>query len=120
MKEFIIPGCLAVFSLFIGWIVRIKAKADKADIETVFDEKIKGTMKPVSERIIKLEETNEYFTQAINSIELYNKLAEERSKNNNQALLTGIEELKKLSEKHSTQIGELTTIVAVIAEKQKK
>ena len=120
MKDFIVPGCLAVFTIVIGWIGRIKAKAEKADIEAVFDEKIKVTMKPVSERIEKLEETTQYFTKAINSIEIYNKLAEDRAKTNNENLLETMREIKELSKNHGKEIGELTTIVAVLAEKLKK
>lgn len=77
MKDFIVPGCLAAFTIFIGWVGRIKAKSDKSDVEKIVKDELISTNKEIE----ALKKKQEFFTIAIQEITKYNELAAEKSKN---------------------------------------
>lgn len=76
-KEFIVPSCLAAFTIILAWVLRIKANSDKADVEKIVDNKLLETGKEIEE----LKKTQEFFKEAIQDITKYNELAAEKSKN---------------------------------------
>jgi len=81
MKDYIVPACLTVFNfLFIGlvtWVARIKAKSDKSDVKKIVKDELKDTIKAVED----LQESRQFFKDAIADIHTYNKLSAEKSKN---------------------------------------
>ena len=74
MKDYVVPICLTVFNvLFLGlisWIVKVKAKSDKADVKKIVKEELKDTHKDIT-----------WVKEAIHDIQLYNQLSAEKSKN---------------------------------------
>ena len=56
-KDFIVPTCLVAFSSFVGWFIRIKAKADKAETINLIESESKDKMKPLEERVAAIEST---------------------------------------------------------------
>jgi len=121
MKEFIVPGCLAIFTLFIGWIGRIKAKSDKADVEKIVKDELISTNKEIEE----LKKKQEFFKNAIQEITRYNELAAEKSKNTRKNIQETLdrqekdfkdfaEEQRLHNEKMFKKVGEIITKQAVM------
>jgi len=125
MKDFIVPGCLALFTIFFHWIGRIKSKADKADVKKIVKDELRETIKAVED----LQESRQFFKDSIAEIHLYNKLAAEKSKNtraNIQDTLdrqeSTFEEFAKEQRDHNKEIlkkiGEIVTDQAVMKSQQ--
>lgn len=56
-KEIIVPACLFGFTSFVGWFIRIKAKADKAETINLIESESKGKMKAIKERLSSVEDS---------------------------------------------------------------
>jgi len=121
MKDFIVPGCLAAFTIFIGWVGRIKAKSDKSDVEKIVKDELIAT----NEEIESLKKTQEFFTVAIQEITKYNELAAEKSKNTRRNIQDTLERQEKTFKDFADEqrihndklleiVGKLTTKQAVI------
>ena len=85
MKEYVVPICLTVFNvLFLGlisWIVKVKAKSDKADVEKIVDKKIKHEMKTYEDDIREIKQTTHFLQTAVSKIETSQEVDKEKFNN---------------------------------------
>jgi len=120
-KEFIVPSCLATFTIVLAWVLRIKANSDKADVEKIVDNKLLETNKEIDE----LKKTQEFFKEAIQDITKYNELAAEKSKNTRRNIQDTLDRQEKTFKEFAEEqrihnaklleiVGQLTTKQAVI------
>jgi hypothetical protein len=113
MKDFIVPACLAIFSLFIGWFGRIKSKADKADVQSIVD----GTMRGVKDRLYEVEEDVRKVknNQELHNLDINNKFERMIEENLRQG-----ETLKGQAEHISKVFDEIKQISLTLKDKQDK
>ena len=102
-KEIIIPVCLFIFTSLVAWVLRIKAKADKAEIKDIIAVELKVTMRPLEAKVEDVERTSGYLKAAVNSLETNNKVWEEKFK----AILEAMERHSDSLEKFSHKIEEM-------------
>lgn len=98
-KEIVIPICLILFSLFVGWIQRIKAKSDKAEMKELIEVEKKAFMKPVEKRIKEIEQTCHFLQNGIQRLETDKEVEKERSKSMIEALNRNSDLFEKFTNK---------------------
>ena len=123
MKDYVVPICLTVFNVvflgLISWIVKVKAKSDKADVKKIVKEELEDTHKDIT-----------WVKEAIHDIQLYNQLSAEKSKNTRRNIQETLEaqgedfkDFMKTQKLHNDEVlkslSELVTAQAVMNEKKK-
>jgi len=117
MKDYILPICITVFNcLFLGlvaWVVRIKAKSDKAEMKEVVEAEIKpivDKMEMTEDRVRNLETKNE-----VDDLR-FDNLLEAIVRNNDLS-----KDIKRMIEKHDTQNrASFISIFKILEKKQDK
>lgn len=98
-QEIIIPVCLILFSVFVGWVQRTKAKSDKAEIKEVIEVDLKAYMIPIEKRMKEVEQTNQYLRTGVQRLETSNEVEKERSKSMIEALNRNSDLFEKFTNK---------------------
>ena len=99
-KEIVIPICLILFSLFVGWVLRIKARSDKTEIKELIEAEQKAFMEPVEKRMKEIEQTCHFLQSGIQRLETDKEVEKERSK----AMIDALNRNSELFEKFTTKI----------------
>lgn len=105
-KEIIIPVCLFIFTSVVGYVIRLKSKADKADVIKIIDDELKGKMNPLDEKVKDLEKICDSNKDKITSLESDNRDIKTRF----EMIMSMLESIPATNEEHYKRIEKLISM----------
>lgn len=102
-SDWVAVGCVAV-PIIIGWVIEQKRKADKADLQTYVDDKIKEEMQPLETKVNEMYTEHKIMAQRVEDIF---KIISKQSENNEKANERIEKAVEKLDDYVRTQLEKL-------------